>query len=146
MQNTPIDVYVPVEGALALATVDPHSGIVGSGAQGWLDSAEQNDLHRIVLDFEGNRFQAANIVTFADRVSHAADRHKAHYPTVARIVVDVDQVRRAGTFYPQWRRVEVDDAGELLAIAKWLGMFDGEQFDADRLHAELRCGDGLVRA
>lgn len=146
MQNTPIDVYVPAEGALALATIDPHSGIVGSPAQGWLGSAEQNDLHRIVLDFEGNRFQQAGMVTYADRVRHAAGHHVEHYPTTARIVVDVDQVTRAGTFYPQWQRVEVDDAGELLAIAKWLGMFDGEQFDADRLHAELRCGDGLVRA
>jgi hypothetical protein len=121
MQKATLPVYVPADGTLS--TILPKSGIVGSPAHEWFDSSERNDLHRVVVDYEGNRFNAANIVTFADRVRHAAGRHTEHYPTVARAVVTEDEVVRVATFDAEADLVVVEN---LAALTAWLDLWPSQ--------------------
>jgi hypothetical protein len=78
-----LTMYVPKPGAPIAATIDPGSGIVGSGRMR-SRFKEDNTCPRICIDYEGNRNHAANIVTWEDKVFHAAGRHIAQYPTIAR--------------------------------------------------------------
>ena len=102
-----LTVYVPsVDGPLD-ALIDRGSGIVGSP-----DASPDH----VRIDFEGNRYGAANIITFADKVAHAAGRHETHYPTVARAFVPREHLIAVGQF--DGDRVEVGDSE---ALTDWLG-------------------------
>jgi hypothetical protein len=120
---TTLSVYVPQVGALPW--VDPGSGIVGSSLDGIPD--------KLLIDYEGNRHHAVNLVTLADRLAQAAGRHLTRYPTVARAVVDADRLLWVGTFDPSTGRVELGNSEPLEA---WLAEAAGqERIDLD---AELR--------
>jgi hypothetical protein len=121
--NVTLSVYVPYVGTLEW--IDPGSGIVGSK----LD----NEPDRIVIDYEANRHGAVNIRTFADRVAHAADRHITRYPTIARAVVDADQLLWVGTFDPN---TGVVDLGNSEPLESWLVEAAGREITD--LDAELR--------
>jgi hypothetical protein len=128
-------VYIPNLAApqrvrLAVASIDPKSAIVGSP-----DASDAND--RILIYYEGNRYGAENIVTFADRAMLAAGRLAEKYPTVARCAAPQQALTLVGWF-SAGHGVDVTDANGLIELAKWLGMFDGERLDSDALHAELR--------
>lgn len=118
------DIYIPAPGSHLRAMIDAGSGIVGTPAREWMghDATDEGDSSRIVIDYEGNRFRAAHIVTFADRVSHAADRHQHHYPTVARSMVDRQDLVLLGRYSAG--RVYV---AEPLCVRDWLGTYDEEQ-------------------
>jgi hypothetical protein len=112
-------VYIPREGTSARAAVAEHAGVVGTP----LESG------RVLLDYEANFYDAANIRTFADKVHHAAGRHTARYPTRARTEVDATSVIEIGTYeggsitiYPEERAL----------LARWL------QVSEDVLEAECR--------
>ena len=125
---TYVAVYVPKLGALP--SIQPGAGIVGS------QSAEHRD--KVLIDYEDNRVGAVNIQTFADRVRHAADRHRTGYPTVSRMLVDDDDLLHVGDFHLQTGIVEVSN-GE--ALESWLAEAAGGAMpDLDR---QTRCSDGL---
>lgn len=102
-----IDVFLPIDQTIH-DHIDRASGIVGT---------PEGD--RVVIDFEGNRFGASNIVTFADRVMIAAGRHESRYPTIARLSVEPASVVRVGT-YDGSRKIAVD-FDKLDALAAWIG-------------------------
>jgi hypothetical protein len=112
------DVFVPTEGSRAWSSIDRGSGIVGSPlADGWL-----------LLDYEGNRYGAANIKSYADRVKHAAGRQRTLYPTVARMHADPSDVIKVGEFDPNTGLVTVgknapaDENDCWNRLAHWLGI------------------------
>lgn len=104
---TPCNVYLPVDQTV-LDHIDRGSGIVGV-----------EDGERILLYFEGNRFGYANVVTFADRVMIAAGRMQERYPTIARMSVEVDSVRKVGR-YDGSRRISLVGE-EIDSLAAWIG-------------------------
>lgn len=73
LQMTTLVVLVPNDATAARDTIDPGSGIV----------ALDDERDTAVVYFEGNRFGASNLTTFAQKVTHAADRLVTRYPTVA---------------------------------------------------------------
>src|SRR5262245_35255897 len=86
------DVFVPtrdISSRAWLGHVRRGSGIVGQYDGG---------AERVLLHFEGNLYDAFNIVTYADRVIHAAGRLLMDYPTVAKAKVPPAMIVRVGTF------------------------------------------------
>lgn len=127
-----VAVYIPTPGAGT--AIDAGSGIVGRFTSG----------HHLEVYYEGNRFGAVNIVTFADRVYHAADRMESSYPTSARGVFPAFDFEHVGTLMPD--RVQLlPDGGKLTRLARWIGAGDvDEEFfvpDVSRLDVELRRSD-----
>lgn len=99
----------------SVADIRPGSAIVGSNAG-----------DRLLIDFEGNLYGASNIVTFADRVLHAAERQAVKYPTVARRLVDPGDLVEVASFDKESGVVVVEDRELSLekasaVLAKWLG-------------------------
>ena len=123
MDPSPADrhlaVYVPSRTnpfSVAARGLVPGSAIVGrlplSGdAPGWL-----------IVYYEGNRHRAENIVTFADRAYHAADRLVQDYPTTAWALVPAVALVTVGSFDLRTRTVSLSDEA---ALAAWLDFDDG---------------------
>jgi hypothetical protein len=107
-------IYVPASPTSPpVAHIAPGSGIVGPLVT---DAAGT-----ISVDYEGAVHGQANLVTYADRVRHAADRQRQHYPTVARCVVSRGDLRQVGWFDPAGLSITLlDDAEE--SLAPWLGV------------------------
>lgn len=124
--DPPISVYVPSH---AGTLIDQGSGVVGSPAHKFMPMLP--DDGRITADYEGNRFGASNIKTYADRVLHAAGRHTQKYPTVARSTLSTEDLTEVGSFdgavltikrahYPtvaEWIGVPVEDLAEQLEVS-----------------------------
>jgi hypothetical protein len=108
--------------------IDPRSAIVGEPSP----CGEE-----LLVYFEGNRYRAANIRTFADRAMIAAGRLSERYPTIAQASVPAGALVQVGLFTPA-QGVEVPDDRSLLAIALWLGLLDGTRPDRAALARELR--------
>jgi hypothetical protein len=125
--------YVPQPDTILARMIDPRSGIVG-----------RPDGHgRINLYYEGNRFGAENVRTYADRCAIAAGRLQENYPTIARSLVDLTNVRRIGTWTPFG--VQLDGASGMNALTRWLGLGREDAAglwlaDHDALAAELQTG------
>lgn len=122
-------VYVPVAGHPAVADVLPGSGIVGAPEGG-----------HVLIDFEGNRNGASNIVTFADRVHHAAGRAATRYPTVARRLVPREAVSEVGGYDEDEGVVVLDGPDAAETLAAWLGVaaLDEAQLRSTGAHHERR--------
>ena len=71
-----VPVFIPALGSELYRIITKGSGIVGQ---------PYND-NEILAYYEGNLYGASNIVTWADRVHHAADRMATAYPTVAKTI------------------------------------------------------------
>lgn len=91
-----LNIYMPAP--TKLPWIRPHSGVVGTPTP---DSPPQG-LGNVLIDFEGNVYDAANLRTWRERVLTAQDRHRTQYPTVARGIVMSDEVVLIGV---------VDEAG-----------------------------------
>jgi hypothetical protein len=128
--------YVPQPGCHLARTVKGGSAIVGKPAEDGY----------VLVYYEGNLYGAVNMVTFADRALHAYERMAHRYPTVACALVRQDDLRRVASFYPEYGRVEVEDATQLVDVARWLGLDVTDKADRDRLHSELRRSSGPARA
>ena len=134
------DLYVPRDGFLSL--VDPKSAIVGMGSRQWLENREARIDGRdprtvegddsLVLDFEGNRYNAMNIKTYADKAMHAAGRQSECYPTVARAIVPASQVVLVATLDFDTEQVRCADENGVLELMRWL------EVDHAQLQVELR--------
>lgn len=146
--DPPLDVFIPNLEARdpMTASIDAGSGIVGSNAEEWLAAKHGEPVvaasgTALTIDYEGNRYGAINIVTWADRVSHAADRHRTHYPSSARHIAEPDALIRVGTF--DGERVHLDcDHDARLKLADWLGL----RFEGDRsLAHEVATSSDMTR-
>jgi hypothetical protein len=116
-----ISVFVPAPESRALASIKPGSGIVAQ---------ESEDLRPVVqIDYEGDLYNASNLVTFADRVKRAWQRQSEQYPTIARMAVDRGELCPVGWFDPAAGVVHCDARG---LLARWLEV---ESLD----ERELRC-------
>lgn len=104
-------IYVPREGAKELKDVIAGSGIVEGAAFGVL----------VVVYFEGNRYGASNIITWADRVRMAAGRARDHYPTIAKRQVSRSSIIQVGWIDHDLNRLDVNEYNEA-DIARWLGV------------------------
>jgi hypothetical protein len=105
------EAFIPAPGSIQERMIDRGSGIVGS----------RNDATgRVLIDYEGNRIRTANLVSYADRVHHAAGRRLANYPTVACAYVSADVMIRVGDY--DWERgiVSLDGPEIELQLARWL--------------------------
>lgn len=109
--TTEFGVYVPTVETVILR---------GSGIVGRLDHLDTSDP--LLLYFEGNKFDAANIVTFADRCLHAAGRMIQRYPTVARMTCLQSEMLWIGYFDYERGRVALDGMGSDVALARWLDL------------------------
>lgn len=128
---TAVPVYVPAPGVTGtVSTILPGSGIVGI-------RVESSAAAQVLIDFEGNRYGAVNIVTFADRCLHAHDRQTTSYPTIARAIVTSEALVHVGWLGDKPRdgsprQVIVKPAGRK-PLADWLGL------EVDDLGPQLRC-------
>lgn len=132
--NMDLIVYVPDlgdgEGVRFARELAPGSGVVGTVARyaavpasevfasGDL-TAEHHLSARRTVYYEGNVHGASNIVSYADRVYHAADRLVRRYPTIARRTVHRDALIAVGTFDYPTRTLRVSDEP---ALAAWLAL------------------------
>lgn len=104
----PFTIYVPKVGTMAERMLDLAAGVVG------LPAGDAVHLH---YENPGN---SSNIVTWADRCYHAADRMATKYPTHKQMIVEVDELLVVGYFHLDGRqsRIDVSDSEK---IAAWLG-------------------------
>lgn len=77
-----LNVYMPAPNTLPW--IRPHSGIVGTPVP--------DDPTGVLIDFEGNVYDAANLRTWRERIATAQDRHRTQYPTVARGFVEASDL------------------------------------------------------
>lgn len=112
------DVDAPATIAVQVAAIKAGSGIVGRRV------VEDDPESPVLIYFEGNLYGYVNIVTYADRVSLAADRLTDSAPTVAMRLVRPEAVIQVAWFYPTARRVEVIGDLQLSRVAKWLNLWD----------------------
>lgn len=103
-----VAVYVPRPDSTLSVELAEGTGIVGTPLA---------DPAAILIDFEGNLYDAVNIVTFADRVHHAAERHTSNYPTIARRMALVADLIEVGEFNGEMVLVYPDRFADL---ARWL--------------------------
>lgn len=121
---------------------DAKSAIVGSPARQWMEDREARADGRsprmvapdtnLVIDYEGNRYSAMNMRTYADRAAHAAGRQKEFYPTVARMIVPAKRLIRVATFDYEQEQVRCLDESAVLLLMEWLDV------DHAALQDELR--------
>lgn len=105
-----LNVYVPSPDSPLRHTIRAGAGIVGT--------PQRNG--RILIDFEGNLYDAVNMREYEQRVFHAHDRHTwrgVGYPTVARAWVDFDDVIEIGSYSPTTQKVTIFDQP---ALDAWL--------------------------
>lgn len=136
------DLYVPCDTNLRSVSVDPRSAIVGTPARQWVERREAKIDGRLprmvagdtnlVIDFEGNRYGAQNMRTYADRAMHAAGRQHECYPTVARCIIPSRLLVRVATLDYDREQVRCLDEDGVLALMRWL------EVDHARLQDELK--------
>ena len=102
-------VVIPAAGKLR--HIDPGSGIV----------ATPTDHDQWRIDYEGNRYNSANLVTFADRVHIAWSRQKHNYPTIARAITQPDDIVVVATFNPTTGIVTPTNATTAALLTTWIG-------------------------
>ncbi len=107
-----LDILVPRSGGLRLHHICPKSALVGSLAA---------DLYSI--DFEGNVYSSDDLNSYADRLVHAAGRHRIRYPTVARLhlppQVVTEETMVVGSY--DATRLVVVDITDVDALVTWAG-------------------------
>lgn len=101
-------VYVPASHATTTRNVRPLSAIVGTEAAfGRVDAYLQDP----------NGFDGMD--NFANRVHHAAGRLAEHYPTVARMMIPVDELVCVGSYDMESGEITLDPEHEP-ALKQWL--------------------------
>jgi hypothetical protein len=106
----PITVFVPRADTIAASAIRVGAGVVGT----FYDDHVLADF-----DYGGSRYQAE--MSYADRVMHAADRHRRNYPTVARGLFHRDDLTAIGFYDGDVGRVILLGGDSEKALAAWLG-------------------------
>lgn len=104
------NVYVPADETTGTVPcgILPGSGIVGRSTGDGL----------IEIWYEGDAHGAANLNTFAEKISCAAGRMSSQYPTSARAVVDASSLLLIGKFHLAEGLAVIDEA---TLTSKWSG-------------------------
>jgi hypothetical protein len=113
MATTELRLYVPsVDYPVPLleAMILPGSAIVGT----------PNREGLVKIDYEGNKFGGSYFELYAHRVRHAAGRHVANYPTVARAWVPVETLHQVGWYDVDSERIRIEDSEKLEG---WIGSY-----------------------
>jgi len=110
-----LTVYIPVDGHYT--PIAETSGVVGTTTR----DADRNPTGSVLVDYEANLYGAANIITWADRVAHAASRHVHRYPTSARSLLPEDAVLAIGSYDVDRQEVTLDPGVEG-RLANWIGV------------------------
>jgi hypothetical protein len=113
-----VNVYIPKPLPENLG-IDPGSGIVGTIDNSYLTDLNDNPVV-LRIDYEGNRYHAVNIITWADRCYHAAGRHLVSYPTIARAWVDPQTMILVGELDMETGVVTLPDTNAQRRVAVWL--------------------------
>lgn len=113
-QTRTVVVFVPKPASRIESVVDPESAVVGFEDE-WFDGHSNIDVH-----YEGNRYGAVNMKTFADRVHHAASRMRERYPTTAKSMVPKSDLILVG--YWQDDHVVPGKTSDLADIGLWLAL------------------------
>jgi hypothetical protein len=79
------------------------------------------EVGRIMIDYEGNKYGAANLRRYVERVYHAWDRQTSQYPTLARAWVMGHELVRIADFDPRSKTVIVHPLDER-RLCEWLGV------------------------
>lgn len=137
-----VALYVPAPDTPLRRLIDHGSGVVGTSLAHWPGGRAEHPAAGVyIVDYEGNRHGASNIVTYYDRVAHAAGRHFAAYPTVARKSAHEDDLIHVGWHYPHTKQIEILATDYALAtLIEWLTA-DGE---SPNLHLEVRPGTSVI--
>lgn len=95
-----VPVFIPATDSRIRAFIDPGSAVVGDPEtiEAQPGAGPEADPERVVVDYEGNRFDAENMRRFADRALHAYGRHRTAYPTTARAAVRPSDLMLVGHF------------------------------------------------
>jgi hypothetical protein len=114
---SPVNVYVPTAERMALTSIEPGAGIVGT---------PQPD-GGLCLDYEGDTHRGRLTGTWADRLHTAWGRHLPQdghrYPTLARDEQPTELFVTVGRYDPREGDVElVDEPGVYDLVAQWLGL------------------------
>lgn len=120
-----LNVYVPAK----LAPQDPTPHFMGGNRPPLIDflpgsaivSDGEHSTGRIKIDYEGNKYGAANLFRYVERVMRAADRQLHNYPTIARAYVMDYQLTLVGTYDTEQRVVRIAPF-DLDRVKEWLGM------------------------
>lgn len=104
-------IFVPRSGSIAERLIVPRSAIVGRPLK------LRDDL--VDVYFEGNMHGASNLVAFADRLSCAAGRLRAAYPTVAAARLDREALLEVGEY--DLDRLVVTSVTNKRALEDWSG-------------------------
>jgi hypothetical protein len=112
---TMLRVFVPNPDTDRALIIDPGSGIV---------SADDTGADRVTVDYEGNRFESAQMAAYADRVDHAAGRHTTRYPTVARASLPTDALIEVATYDDETGTVTPLSPTHAATLAQWCGADD----------------------
>src|SRR3712207_2626325 len=104
-------VWVPNPGSPLRLFIEQGSGIVSRPL------ADTDD--RVLISYEGNVYGMQNIVTYADRVYHAASRLLSHYPTIATAFPARTELVLVGTF--DGTRVVLDGLDVVDVVDEWVG-------------------------
>lgn len=119
-----VPVFIPAQGSELYRIIEKGSGVVGQ---------PYNDTETLCY-YEGNLYGASNMVTWADRVHHAADRMAVAYPTVAKTIARPGELIRVGSF--EGGRIELgSNAWANEQLLDWLGFDDTT--DIQVVNAEL---------
>ena len=126
------------ESVVVLPLANPHP-VIYSGS-GIVAIAQPSGGY--ILDFEGNRYGAVNLVRYGDRVHNALGRQQVRYPTAARhYVKDLSEYQVIGRFNANLGHVELLDApGIVDALQSWLGVehLEGAELEASSYQFEVR--------
>lgn len=110
-RTSPVSIYIPALGTYLDRELLPKSGLVG------VPAADD----RVLVYYEGNKYGAENMRTWADKLYHAADRllwKGIGYPTIAFAFVPRDDVLMVGQLWHPERRIEIHDSEK---VSAWLG-------------------------
>jgi hypothetical protein len=89
---------------------------------------------RVLVYFEGNKYGASNMATYADRAMFDHWRMRERYPTVAQAAVAAEQLVRIGMLDPERGAIELVDDEHAPDLADGLGCSPGRL--RDELHVK----------
>lgn len=101
-------------------SIDPASGIVAFRVH--------NAADKLIVYYEGNRFNSSSMSELEDRVMNAYGRMSKTYPTIAMAMMDASDFEVVGTVEPN--RVQIDH--DHPAVQAWVAEAPRPDADASR--------------
>lgn len=121
MADTMLFIYVPTLNSRWRERIRPGSAIVSDPtARRPADLDNIGPDRTVLVDYEGNLYDAKNLRTFTGRVQSAAGRHMVRYPTVARALVPRSELIQIGhCWWTEDKRVERIQINDYETLEAW---------------------------